>query len=85
MQVPTRLRLLDVLANDGPLLIIGSVRIDGLPNLQVLDRIAFLVLCRALPCDYVGTQRRESQLVDIWRGQRSDDVTDGSVDNRDPR
>ena len=79
LQVPTSLVLLDKLANN--LTFSLSNLIDGAPHLQVLDRIAILVLGRPLPGDNVCAGRRETELVDVVGRQGGDDVAVGGIDN----
>jgi hypothetical protein len=81
LQVPASLVLLDKLANN--LTFSLSNLINGAPHLQVLDRIAILVLGRPLPGDDVCAGGREAELVDVIGRQGGDDVAVGSIDNGD--
>jgi hypothetical protein len=56
----------------------------GPPDLQILDSIAFLVFCVALPCDDVRSEGGEAEFEDVGRGERSDDMAERGVDDRNP-
>ena len=82
LQVPAIGRLLHKLAN-GLLLSIISDLLDGAPDLEVLGRIAILILGGALPGAQVGAVGGEAEIVDLGDGQRSQDMADGRVDDDD--
>lgn len=82
LQVPASLRLLDKLPYHRPL---GSGIVGhSPPDLQILRRIAVLVLGWTLPRYEVRPQRRKSELENIRGGERGDDVADGRIDDRNP-
>lgn len=80
LQVPASLRLLDEAAHNRML-----VSIDHAPNLEILDSVTLFILGRTLPGDQVSTEWRETQLEDILGRKGSDDMSDGGVNDGDPR
>jgi hypothetical protein len=54
------------------------------PHLEVLDRVAVLVLGGTLPRNDVGTFGREAYFEDIFGGKGGDDDARVSVDDVDP-
>ena len=83
LKVPARLRLLDELAHRRVhVAVLG--RLDDLPDLQVLDRIAVGILGRALPGDQVGSEGRESQLENVISSDGRDHMSDRGIDDGDP-
>ena len=75
LQVPSRLRLLNELSNHTSLSFGAGVVINGPPNFEVLDSIALLIFARSLPCYNEGTERGESELVYVFRGEVGYDVS----------
>lgn len=80
LKVPASLLLLDK-ATKRLLLAIGNTILDGAPNLQVLGRIAILILSRALPGDEEAAARREANFVDVEDRQGEDELAYRGIDN----
>lgn len=80
LQVPAALLLLDELAYRH---LGGSIDalLHGAPDLEVLGRVAGLVLGGSLPGDDKGAQGREAELVDVDNGQVEDELAAGGVDH----
>lgn len=71
LEIPASLLLLDEAAEG---LLVGGrdAFLYDTPDLEVLGRIAVLILGRALPCDDKGATRREAELVDVLDGEGED-------------
>lgn len=83
LQVPAILVLLHILADHGAVLVVLGLVGHGPPDLEVLDGIAVVVLGGTLPRDDVCAEGREAQLVDVWGGERGDDVAARGIHHRD--
>lgn len=84
LQIPAGLIALDELSNDSAALLSLSLGQQSPPHLQVLDRIASLVLGGALPSNDIRRQGREAELEDVRNGKCADYVADGGIDDRNP-
>jgi hypothetical protein len=84
LQVPPSLVFLHVLAKDSALLAMLSIIYHSPPHLQVLHSIALFVLGGSLPGDDVCSEGGKPKLKYVGRGQYSDEVTSGGINDRNP-
>jgi hypothetical protein len=84
LQVPAGLGLLDKLANGISFNALGaSLLIDHEPYLEVLAGIAVFIFRRALPGDDIGTERRETDFVDVLSDEGREWYASVCIDDSD--